>query len=496
MLTLDQKLYQLIICRLNGDQISSKPYQEELFKLVQNGIGGFIIFGGNKEDLRLFVSKLQAAARIPLFIASDIERGVGQQAEGASNLPSQMAIAAALDRDNIEDMELLEDALHSVGDEAMDVGINMPLIPVLDVNKNPDNPIICTRAFSDNPADVAMYGSMYIKVLEDKGLLSCAKHFPGHGDTDIDSHISLPVITKPLNDLMETDAFPFKEAIKAGVSSIMIGHLSIPAVDTLPASLSYKLVTGILRRELGYEGLVLTDALNMHALQEIEDVATKCIDAGVDIILHPADTDHVVKELEAALVSGILSEDKIDIAVGRILEYKSKIKNTQSPRPDYNKHAALVEIISDRAVTLVKGAPGILPGIDLQKTLLKYSWDENKHDLSVLLDYFHESGNISGNQNGAVRETVIFALFTSIAAWKGSSGIMKEEIDTIKKCIKSSQKAIVISFGSPYVLRHFKEADMLIAAYDSSGQAQTSVIKCLKGERKFEGSLPVDLSFC
>ncbi len=496
MQNLQHKLYQLIISRLNGDQLSSVPYQESLLDLVQKGIGGFIIFGGRKDEIKKFVSTLQKASELPLFIASDIERGVGQQCEGASDLPSQMAVAAALAKDNIKDIELLENAVKAVGEEAIDIGINIPLIPVLDVNRNPDNPIICTRAFSDNPEVVAIYGCKYIKVLESMGLISCAKHFPGHGDTDIDSHISLPVITKPLNDLMETDVFPFREAIKAGVSSIMIGHLSIPSVDTLPASLSDKLITGILRRELEYEGLIMTDALNMHALREIEGVAAKCIDAGVDIILHPDDADQVVKELEAAIVSGKLKEDKVDSAVERILKYKLKFKNEPGSQPDYKKHAELFEIISDRAITLVKGTSEILPIIDLDNTSLEYSCDRNKHDLSMLKSYFLESGNISENNNVDVRETVIFALFTSIAAWKGSSGIMKDEIDIIRRRIGSARKSIVISFGSPYVLRHFKEADLLIAAYDSSAQAQASVIKCLKGEREFRGSLPVDLCFC
>lgn len=492
MFALEKKLYQLIISRLNGDEISSSSYRDGLFELVQKGIGGFIIFGGRKGEVKDLVSRLQLASETLLFIASDIERGVGQQIEGCSHLPSQMAVAAAINNNNDQDFKLFMNAILYVSAEAMDIGINMPLIPVLDVNLNPDNPIICTRAFSDKPGDVAWYGSMYIKTIEDFGLLSCAKHFPGHGDTDIDSHISLPVISKSLKELMQTNIFPFREAVRLGVSSIMVGHLSIPAIDTLPATISGKMIE-LLREELGYGGLIMTDALNMDALEEIGDVATKCMKAGIDIILHPADAASTVEELERAVSSGEIDEAKIDTAVNRILKYKSKIARRQRHAPDYKKHAELFRVISDRAVTLVKDTPEVLPQTNLQYTSLVYTFDENRHDLTVLKGFFTKASNITECNGANMSETVVFALFTSIAAWEGSSGIRNEEIDVINRLIKDAGHSIVISFGSPYVLRHFKEADVLIAAYDPSGQAQSSVIKCLRGEVAFQGRLPVEL---
>jgi len=492
MSALEKKLYQLIISRLNGDKLSSTSYREGLLELVQKGIGGFIIFGGRKDEVKDFVFKLQSASETPLFIASDIERGVGQQIEGGSHFPSQMAVAAAINNDDDQDVKLLINAILYVAAEAADIGINMPLVPVLDVNLNPDNPIICTRAFSDKPGDVAWYGSMYIKVIEDFGLLSCAKHFPGHGDTDIDSHISLPVISKSLNELMQTDIFPFKKAVKLDVSSIMAGHLSIPAIDSLPTTVSLKMIE-LLRGELGYEGLIMTDALSMDALQELGDVATKCMNAGYDIILHPVDADLTVEILNRSVSSGDIEEAKIETAVERILKYKSKITRGQRPAPDYSKHEELFRVISDRAVTLVKDTPGALPLADLQNMSLVYTFDENRHDLTVLKKAFQRAESIAECNTDDVRETVVFALFTSIAAWEGSSGISHEEIDIIKKLIENAGRSIVLSFGSPYVLRHFGEADVLIAAYDSSGQAQVSAMKCLRGEVVFQGRLPVEL---
>ena len=157
MLNPEQKLYQLIINRLDGEKLSSIPYQEQAVELVNRGIGGFILFGGKKDEAKGFIDKLQALSEIPLFIASDVERGVGQQVEGTTRFPSQMAVAAAINKNKAGDVEILKEAINAAAQEAVDIGINMPLIPVLDVNKNPDNPIICTRAFSDNPEEVAWY---------------------------------------------------------------------------------------------------------------------------------------------------------------------------------------------------------------------------------------------------------------------------------------------------------------------------------------------------
>src|SRR3990172_11327557 len=293
-LILEKKLYQLIISRLDGYDIRSRKYKEKIYELVKRGIGGFIIFGGRKDEIKDFIQKIQSFSEIPLFMASDVECGVGKQIDDTTLFPCQMAMSAAIDKEKPGNIVLLQNALRAVSYESIDVGINMPLIPVLDVNQNPDNPIICTRAFSDSPEDVTWFGSWYIGMLEGSGLLSCAKHFPGHGDTWIDSHISLPVIDKPLQELMDRDILPFREAVQAGVSSIMVGHLQIPALDSIPATLSRKVITGLLREGLGFHGLVLTDALNMSALSGIENLAAKCIHAGVDILLHPSDAELTV----------------------------------------------------------------------------------------------------------------------------------------------------------------------------------------------------------
>ncbi len=512
--SLEIKLYQLVISRLDGNKIVSKEYQGKIIELVKKGIGGFILFGGKKDEIRDFIGKIQSVSEIPLFIASDIERGVGQQIKDALVFPCQMAIAAAINKIKSEDVSILRSAVKAIADEAKDVGINMPLIPVLDVNQNPDNPIICTRAFSDNTEDVVWFGSEYIKILETSGLISCAKHFPGHGDTAIDSHISLPVITKSRSDLMTTDIMPFFEAIKTGVSSIMVGHLSVPAIDSKPASLSRKIINDLLRKELGFDRLILSDALNMDALRNFENISTECINSGIDILLHPADVDITVKELLSALGENMISEEQIDAEVSRILKIKAQIKNLKKTDVDYKQHVNLSEHITGMSITLVKDKNNLLPISDLNRVLVVFAGDKRLYESSLLRNYFRHLSTINenvipptpplvkggegelvkGSTEDFLDEIMVFALFTSVAAWKGSSGIDDGESHHIIDLIRKAKKSIVISFGSPYVLSRFKEADVLIAAYEATEQAQKAVIKCLRGEMNFRGRLPVDLN--
>jgi len=491
--SIEKKLYQLIINRLDGDKIQSKDYQEKIIRLTEKGIGGFIIFGGEKDEIKEFIAGLQAASEIPLFIASDIERGAGQQFRNATYFPFQMAVAAAIEKNRPEDILLLDIIIQAIADEAADIGINMPLIPVMDANQNPDNPIICTRAFSDNPKTVAWFGSHYIKFLEDSGLISCPKHFPGHGDTAVDSHISLPVIAKSKDDLMKTDLLPFIKSIEAGAGSIMIGHLKVPALDSKPASLSKKIITDLLKKELGFNGLIITDALNMSALKDFGNVPVECIKAGVDILLHPVDADMTVKELLSAIESKEISENQIDSALERIIKAKERFSKIKKPDVNYKAHAFISEQISDMSITLVKSSPGILPISKDKDANIVFAGDDDIYKSSILKNHFNSEPQTLNSTKWPVAELLIIAIFTSVAAWKGSSGISDEEKRKIIELIKQAKSSIVISFGSPYVLRHFKEADILIAAYEPSEQAQMAVIKCLKGEIDFQGKLPVKI---
>lgn len=498
MNSLKKKIYQLIIGRLDGEQLSVRSYREKIFGLAAKGIGGFIIFGGDSEKVKCFIAEIQSISGVPLFMASDVERGVGQQLRGSTRFPCQMAMAAAVDRSKGEDVAILRDAVRAIADEAIYVGINMLLVPVLDVNSNPDNPIICTRAFSDNPENVAWFGAEYINILESAGLLSCAKHFPGHGDTAADSHILLPVIEKSYNDLINTDIMPFKEAVHSGVSSIMVGHLSVPAIDERPASLSGKIIMDMLRGELGFEGLILTDALNMNALKDAGTVSVECLKAGADILLHPLDPDTTAKEIISAIESGEVTEEQADEAVCRILRAKERLTKTEISAVDYRGHEKLSFHITEKSISLLKDTPGLVPLRNKSEVCALCAGDAEMYESSPLKKHFERCMPLQEIvQKPALVSgcaTVIFAIFTSVSAWKGSSGISEHEKDMILDLMKKAEHAIIISFGSPYVLRHFREADILIAAYESTEQAQKAVLRCLEGDCDFRGRIPVRMN--
>lgn len=494
-ISLERKLYQLIISRLDGDAISSKDYTDKTLRLAEKGIGGFIIFGGHKEDIKDFISELQSVSEIPLFIASDIERGVGQQIRETTAFPCQMATAAAIDSSKSEDVVLLEQAISAIANEAIDVGINMPLIPVMDVNQAPENPIICTRAFSDRPEVVSWFGSRYIRIIEEAGLISCAKHFPGHGSTSKDSHIELPVIDKNMDELMSIDIFPFIEAIRSGVSSIMIGHLKIPAIDSKPATLSKKVVTDLLRKNLGYEGLIMTDALNMDALNAFEYPAVECINAGIDILLHPVDADMTVEELLLAVRSGKIAHGQIDKAISRILKAKEKLFSIKKKKVDYQRNAELSTIISKRSITLLKQRHGHLPISDLSNVHAVFAGDRRFAESAMLMDCFGHFSYISDTRPHIDDSKVLLVIiFTNISAWQGSSGIDEDHRARIIELLTKAVNSVVVSFGSPYILRHFRDAGALIAAYEPSEIAQMAVLECLKGKAAFNGNLPVNIS--
>ncbi len=490
--TLQKRLYQLIIARLEGTYISDNKYRDGVFRLVQKGIGGFILFGGKRHEIRKFIDELYCESEIPLFIASDIERGVGQQITGMTHFPCPMAVASAINSEANEDVLMLKDMITALAREAKEVGINMPLIPVLDVNTNPDNPIICTRAFSDNPHTAAWFGLKFINILEGEGLISCAKHFPGHGDTSVDSHISLPIISKSLKDMHETDLIPFKKAINEKVGAVMIGHLNVPALDSVPSSISENTINKLLRKELGFGGLILTDALNMKALKNIRDIPAKCLLAGANVLLHPNSVEECVNELQTAVESGHLGEKIIDSSIGYILQAKQGISNFDIPSVDRINNDLLSKKIILKSIALVQNQKGLLPIIHFNDCSLIFAGEKRLFETSALKDYFKETFHISDVLDNSKQITVV-AIFSIVSAWRGSSGISGDEIQKIKKIIQKTKKTVIISFGNPYILRHFCDAGALIAAFDTGEYYQEAVAGLLKGKGRFTGHLPVRL---
>jgi beta-glucosidase-like glycosyl hydrolase len=515
--SLREDVAQMVMPRIEGPKLGDPAYRTQAQELVREGIGGFILFGGDRESTPRYLDELQKPAEVPLLISSDVERGLGQQLDGGTRFPSQRAVASAINRRSKKDVELLDNMLDAVRIETRAAGIHAVFSPVVDVNNNPDNPIICTRAFGDDPEVVEWFGSRYIKrfqrpVGKDRlALLACAKHFPGHGDTDQDSHSVLPVIRADKPRLNRVELPPFREAVKGGVGMVMVAHLLVPALDpTKPTTFSKKTVTALLREGMEFEGLIVSDALDMGALAgeySPGEVAVRAVEAGMDILLHPQDAHVTVDAVVSAVEQGRLTRQRITESVERILAAKQRLGQFDKERPttsriDYKKHQQIAGEIGRKALRIISGSKGALPLDHAGGVACFILDDDNKResgdtfihelkdrvrDLSVIV-LTPDSGMPASLVNDSIHGAgaVLMAVFSKISASKGRSGIsdgLREMAMDIMRTTKSTKgKAVVISFDSPYILDLFKESDVLIAAYDGMDQIQRAAAELVAGK--------------
>lgn len=504
---------QMVMPRINGTELDESAYRQQIEQLARDGIGGFILFGGSTETTPEHLRGLQSLAETPLLLASDVERGLGQQLSGGTRFPSQRAVAAAINPRSKKDVTLLDRMLDAVRAETRAAGIHIVFSPVMDVNNNPDNPIICTRSFGEDPETVEWFGSRYIKRLQKARkngaleLLACAKHFPGHGDTDQDSHSVLPVIHADKRRLNRIELPPFREAVKDGVGTVMVAHLMVPALDPeKPTTFSKKIVTALLREGMEFDGLIFSDALDMAALANSysqEEIAVRAVEAGMDILLHPQDARVTINAVVTAVEQGRLTHKRIRESVVRILAAKSRLglggtDQIGSPSIDYEKHRALAKEIGKKAVRVLREKKGILP---LRKSGISYYLIDDdgegrggifveeltRHFDAVTGTVLTPSSDVSLSQiqnTISAADSIVIPIFSKISAAKGRSGLSRTNRETGAEILRRSRDAgkpvIVLSFDSPYILDQFKGADVLIAAYDGMDEIQRAAVGLLK----------------
>ena len=539
-LTLDEKIGQLFVVGAHGVFMSesSPAYARLLHQVRDNHVGGFIWFMSNVYETAALTEQLQRESRVPLLISADLESGIGMRFNDTTFWPSPMAVAAT------GDPSLAEAEGRVTATEARAVGVNHILAPVVDVNIDPDNPVINTRSFGEDPQDVSRFAAAFIRGVQSEHVLACAKHFPGHGDTHVDSHRALPVLDVSRERLDRVELVPFRAAIAAGVASIMPGHLAVPALDptpapvraglsqnpygtsagevtqngTLPATISNRMLEGLLRRELGFRGIVITDAFDMGGLTEHFDAgeaAVRAIEAGEDQILMSPDVDAAVAALKAAVKSGRLSEARIDESVRRILEAKAFTNGAATPAGeifktlDAQEHRDLAASIARRAITLVREYPGALPmKKDAKVSLVVVSefaetvnpLPELASELSralktapqvVLVDartHEHELPQIVDDV--AKADVVVVAL--AVRARSGAGQIAVPE--TARKLVAQIRMPVVaISFGTPYLLREIPSVGTYLCAYGIQPVVQVAAVHALFGEAPIGGKLPVTI---
>ncbi len=524
-MTLEEKVGQMIACRYLGRFVSSdSDYLRDLVRLIERQkIGGLIIFGGDVYETAHLTNFLQKKARIPLLIAADFEWGAAMRINGTTLFPPFMALGAT----GSEDLAYQMGRVTAI--EARAMGIHMTYAPVVDVNINPDNPIINTRSLGEDPEAVARLATAFIKGCQESGLVATAKHFPGHGDTNLDSHTLLPTITGDQEHLKKVELYPFARAIQAGVEAIMTAHLVVPALDptpNLPATLSYSILTELLRREMGFKGLIVTDALGMGGITRFystREAAVRAVRAGADMLLLPPEPSEAVAALIQAISSGEIPESRIDASVGRILDLKARIglhrnrlvEVTRLPfRVATKEHLNLSALAFEKAVTVVKNDNELLPlnTETLQKKMAVFSLSSDAGDyyagntfiseiqkrrpgvLSAYADAFTGQEYINRAKDEAKdAETIVLALFSNLRTAKGSVDLVPQHIDLVREFAAGPGRVIVVSFGSPYFLRHFPEVDTYVCLYRNTAQAQETAARALFGEIEVSGRLPVSI---
>src|ERR1700719_2937625 len=527
----DEKVGQLLFTTYHGSLTATDTaaYRQIMHDVTDLHVGGFInitqgsplgIIKSQAYPTAVLTNQLQARSKLPLLIGADFERGAAMRLDEGTSFPTAIALAAAGTPRDAYTMGKVT-AL-----EARAVGIQWVYAPDADVNNNPGNPIINTRSFGEDPARVAEFVMEFIRGVEENGALATAKHFPGHGDTASDSHIDLPLIQADRARLDRLELVPFRAAIAAGASSIMTGHLSVPALEpdpNTPATLSSRILTDLLRHELHFEGLVVTDAMDMGGITvryAPGEAAVRAFEAGADALLMPPVPDAAFEGLQGAVSSGRISQARLDASVRRILQAKARLGLEENRLVDVNAinqrfgHVAWqsdAQDISDRGVTLLRDTSHRLPldGTKPSRALLlafyadpePYPGEDLERELRSRFDSvttlradtrFLNASSLKLPSPDSY-DLAILALFVRVSDRKGNEAVPAERAALAEQIYKTGKPVITLGFGSPYLIERFPEAETWLAAFGISDVAQISVARALFGQIPVRGHLPVTI---
>jgi beta-glucosidase len=499
-LTLAEQVAQLVVVRASGflfdHQIQYpvwEPRATVLRRWVQElGVGGVILLGGSAAEVGLRSQQLQDWATVPLLIAADVEEGVGQRFSGATWFPPPMALAA-IARQNLPQAVALAEQMGAVtAQEALAIGINWVLAPVVDVNNNPQNPVINVRAFGETAAVVSQLAIAFLRGAQQHPVLTAAKHFPGHGDTDTDSHLDLPVLQHAADRLAAIELPPFQAAITAGVDAVMSAHLLIPSADaTYPATLSHRILTQGLRQRLGFSGLIVTDALVMGAIADrygVNEAPVLAVEAGADILLMPPDPEGAIRAVCRAVETGRITPERIRASVERIWQAKQKVgapaivsRNThawESVPPLHLKQIAQPQAIDTAQQILRASQQTHLPTarrpdrpVASQRSNLILVDDAlaadflGQHTPAVALPQQwgyqlqlidRATPPVPRVVNPASQQLNLLQLFIRGNPFRGNAALNQTAQDWLEFLIESDQLQAVVVYGSPYVLEPFE----------------------------------------
>ena len=489
--------------------------------LTNTANGGRTIQHAEPYALAAFLNRVQRIAKVPLLVGDDFERGASMRVAGTTVFPHAMAFGAA------GDPEFSRFEGQVTAREARALGVHWVYYPVADVNINPDNPVLNIRSFGEDPQAVAAQVAAFIEGAHSDPhnyVLTTAKHFPGHGDTSVDSHLNLATVPASRERLESVELVPFRAAIAAGTDAVMTAHVAVPvlAPPDLPATLSPAILTGLLRGELRFKGLIITDALDMGGIVKgfpAGDAAVRAIEAGADTLLMPADAEAAIRAVVAAVENGRIKRRRIEESVVKILAAKEKVGLDRKRfvnveglgdvinSPEANEEA---QQVAERAVTLVRNEGGVLPLAAPERACfltLAESRDSNEgqtfsqevrarlaHATVTTLDPSLSRADVDAALARLTPcETYVVAAFASVTAYQGSLGLGGDLPHAMETLTASAKPLVLVALGNPYLLRSFPSVAAYLATFSSVAPSEAAAVKALWGEIDIRGHLPVSI---
>ena len=515
------KIAQLVVPWIAGTYTA---FDDDAFKRMQEWvdslhIGGLLVSVGSPLDEAAKLNRLQERSRLPLLIASDLEAGTSIRLNGGTPFPPNMGVAATGSDSDAYQLGRIT-AL-----EGRAVGLHLAFAPVADVNNNPSNPIINTRSFGEDPEAVGRLVAAEIRGIQEHGMLAGAKHFPGHGDTGTDSHITLAVSTASWARLDSVELVPFRSAIAAGVASIMSAHIAMPGLDggqLRPGTIVPSILTGILRDSLGFKGLVVTDALNMGGVANTygAEAGVRAFIAGADLLLQPADPRAAINAMAAAVARGDISQERLNRSVRRVLELKRRLGLFQRRTVPLDSIPAMVgraefqntaRDMAARSIVMVKDVGGTVHGLRRARpalTLVTYGEEENRslgntlagelrargHAVTVFKLWpasgpaSYDSATVAIARNGVT----LFAVSDKPVALRGTIGLPEPMMDLIGSTARAGP-TILVSLGNPYLISALPEVGSYLIGWRANVVMEQAVARALAGEIAITGRLPISI---
>ncbi len=531
-LSLHDKVAQLVVMPCYGEAINvrSKTFREYRRLVRDVHIGGLIVLGhsvhGSIENaepyaMAVFLNRMQRLAKVPLLTGADLEHGAAMRVQGATPWPQNMAFAAA------NDIAAARYEGAATAREARALGLNWIFAPVADVNSNPDNPIINIRSYGEDPTVVGQFVRAYIQGAHSdpkNAVLVTAKHFPGHGNTSEDSHMGLARNDETREQLERIDLPPFREAVSAGVDAVMTAHMAVPAIEPqpIPSTVSQAVLTGLLKDELKFTGLVVTDAMDMQGLTRLyhpAEAAARAIEAGADVLLMPKSADEAIRGVMRAVQEGKITRKRLDESVAKVLAAKVRLGLNRKSQanldgigevfnaPEDDERA---QQVADEAVTLVKNANSPVPlkasaGVCL--TVLAES--RRSHQGQHLADEFKtrapqmkiqilDPALSAADLDQAAAQTAgcavnVVAAYVTVAEYRGNTALAGDYPALVNKLITGAAPVVLVALGNPYIARAFPGVAAYLTTYSTVATSETAAAKALFGEIAIGGKLPVTI---